>query len=47
MLADNPRTPIHSIRTPLVRVAVFIVYHFVLFWTPDTQNNLLFLNTKP
>ena len=30
-----------------VRVAVFIVYHFVLFCRPDTLNNLLFLNAKP
>jgi len=29
-----------------VRVAVFIVYHFVLFCKPGAQNNLLFLNDK-
>ena len=26
---------------------LFIVYHFMLFCRPDTQNNLLFLNAKP
>ena len=30
-----------------VGVAVFIVYHFVLFCRPGTQNNCLFLNAKP
>jgi len=30
-----------------VGVAVFIVYHFVLFCRLGTQNNLPFLNTKP
>ena len=30
-----------------VAVAVFIVYHFMLFCRPGTQNNLLFLNAQP
>jgi len=29
-----------------VGVAVFVVYHFVLFYGPGTQNSLVFLNAK-
>ena len=29
-----------------VGVAVFAVYHFMLFCRPNTENNLLFLNAK-